>query len=347
MKVKPLYSTKKLLLPAIFVALLFWVTWSRRPSTTPYYGQAMGTTWSVQLADNPTGNVQTIIQTELNIVNAKMSTYQPDSEISRFNRHDTEPFDISSDTALVIQTALDLHQKSLHAFDITIGPVVNAWGFGFPPAFKTPTEDSLEMFKGSVGSDKLTLNNTTLTKSNAETKIDLSAIAKGYAVDAVSQALLESGYNNFLVEVGGEIYAHGTKRNDPWLVGIEQPTKEQGVVHLVIPLQNAALATSGDYRNYKEKNGVRYSHTIDPRTLKPIAHNIASISVVAPTVMEADGWATALNVLGEEEALRVAEEYDLGLYMLLREDDGTFRSRSNAYFAELLNNKEITTNNKD
>ena len=141
------------------------------------------------------------------------------------------------------------------ALDITIGPVVNAWGFGFPPSLKTPTEDSLEKLRASVGSDKLTLNKTTLTKSNVATKIDLSAIAKGYAVDAVSQALLKSGYSNFLVEVGGEIYTRGTKRNDPWLVGIEQPTEEQGVIQLVIPLQNAALATSGDYRNYKEKNG--------------------------------------------------------------------------------------------
>ena len=130
MEAKPLYSTKKLLLPAIFVALLFWATWSRRPQTTPYYGQAMGTTWSVQLADDPSGNVQDVIQTQLNIVNALMSTYQPDSEISRFNRADTDPFEVSTDTAIVIKAALELHQKSNGAFDITIGPVVNAWGFG-------------------------------------------------------------------------------------------------------------------------------------------------------------------------------------------------------------------------
>ena len=340
MEAKPLYSKKKLLLPAIFVLGLFWVTWYRRPATVGYYGQALGTTWSVQLADNPNGNIQELIQAELNIVNAKMSTYQPDSEVSRFNRTDLKPFEISSDTALVIQTALDLHQKSQQAFDITIGPIVNAWGFGFPPALQKPTEDSLQDLKDSIGSEKLTLTGTTLTKSNPSTKIDLSAIAKGYAVDAVSQALIKTGHNNFLVEVGGEIYARGTKGNKSWLVGIEQPNPEQGVVQLVIPLRDAALATSGDYRNYKEIDGVRYSHTIDPRTLKPISHTLASISIIAPTVMEADGWATALNVLGEEEALRLAEEYDLGLYMLLREEDGTFRARSNAHFAELLDNEE-------
>ena len=336
MKAKPLYSAKKLLLPAIFVLGLFWVTWNRQPTASSYYGQVMGTTWSVQLIDSPTGNVQEVIQTQLNIVNALMSTYQPDSEVSRFNRTDTEPFEISNDTAIVIQTALDLHKKSASAFDVTIGPVVNAWGFGFPPSLKEPTGESLLSLKDIVGSDHLTLNGTTLTKRNPQTQIDLSAIAKGYAVDKVSKALLELGYSNFLVEVGGEIYTHGTKNGDPWLVGIEQPTEEQGVIQLVIPLENAALATSGDYRNYKIKNGVRLSHTIDPRTLEPIAHNMASVSIIAPTVMEADAWATALNVVGEEEALRLAETHDLGLFMLLREEDGTFRSRSNAAFAERL-----------
>ena len=336
MKAKPLYSTKKLLLPAIFVATLFWVTWSRRPKTTPYYGQAMGTTWSVQLADSPKGNVQEVIQSQLNIVNILMSTYQPDSEVSRFNRSGTEPFEISKDTALVIQAAMDMHQKSEGAFDITIGPVVNAWGFGFPPSLKEPTEEFIQSLKDRVGSNHLTLTGGTLQKDTAYTEIDLSAIAKGYAVDKVSRALLELGYENFLVEVGGEIYTRGTKAGDPWLVGIEQPTTEQGVVQLVVPLDNSALATSGDYRNYKIKDGVRFSHTIDPRTLKPVAHNMASISIIAPTVMEADAWATALNVMGEEEALRLAEAHDLGLFMLLREEDGTFRSRSNAAFAERL-----------
>ena len=331
-----MYSGKKLLLPAIFVLSLFWVTLNRKPSTTAYYGQALGTTWSVQLADSPKDNVQATIENELNIVNALMSTYQPDSEVSRFNRHDTTSFTISKDTAIVIKAALDLYEKSNKGFDITIGPVVNAWGFGFPPALKKPTTESLEDLRDIVGSEKLSLSDTQLTKSTPNTRIDLSAIAKGYAVDKISDALKAKGYTNFLVEVGGEIYTHGSKDEQPWLVGIEQPNEEQGAIQLVLPLENAALATSGDYRNYRERDGVRYSHTIDPRTLKPISHNVASISVIAPTVMEADGWATALNVVGEEEALRLAEEYDLGLYMLLREEDGSFRSRSNAAFAERL-----------
>ena len=336
MEAKPLYSTRKLLLPALFVMALFWVTWNRRPTTTAYYGQAMGTTWSVQIADPPTGDIQSEIQKQLNIVNALMSTYQPDSEISRFNRTDTQPFKISTQTQDVLSMAMTLFEDSNGAFDITVGPVVNAWGFGFPPSLKNPTESDLEEMREYVGSNHLTLVEQTLVKDNPDTKIDLSAIAKGYAVDNVSKRLLEMGFTNFLVEVGGEIYAHGKKDNSSWMVGIEQPQQKQGSIQLILPLENAALATSGDYRNYKERDGVRYSHTIDPRTLNPISHNVASISVVANSVMESDAWATALNVLGEEEAFRLAEEYNLAIYMLLREEDGQFRPRTNAAFGELL-----------
>lgn len=333
---KPLYSTRKLLLPALFVMALFWVTWNRRPTTTAYYGQAMGTTWSVQVADPPTGDIQAEIEKQLNIVNALMSTYQPDSEISRFNRTDTQPFNISKHTQKVLATAMTLYKDSNGAFDITIGPVVNAWGFGFPPSLTKPIESDLEEMKGYVGSNHLILNGDVLIKDNPNTKIDLSAIAKGYAVDLVSNRLLELNHTNFLIEVGGEIYAHGTKDNSSWMVGIEQPQQQQGSVQMILPLENLALATSGDYRNYKERNGIRYSHTIDPRTLNPIAHNVASISVIANSVMEADAWATALNVLGEEEAFRLAEEHNLAIYMLLREEDGQFRPRTNAAFGELL-----------
>ena len=232
--------------------------------------------------------------------------------------------------------AMTLFEDSNGAFDITVGPVVNAWGFGFPPSLKNPTESDLEEMREYVGSNHLTLSEQTLVKDNPDTKIDLSAIAKGYAVDNVSKRLLEMGFTNFLVEVEGEIYAHGKKDNSSWMVGIEQPQQKQGSIQLILPLENAALATSGDYRNYKERDGVRYSHTIDPRTLNPISHNVASISVVANSVMESDAWATALNVLGEEEAFRLAEEYNLAIYMLLREEDGQFRPRTNAAFGELL-----------
>ena len=339
---KPLYSFRKILLPALFVSGLFYVTLVRSPPPySQYYGQVMGTTWSAVVLAPKSADVQNGIQQSLELVNQHMSTYLPDSEISRFNRHDTTIFPISAQTSEVIQTSLRIHQDSDKAFDITIGPLVNAWGFGFPPSKTVPTTDELTTYSEYVGSNLLSLTDNHLQKSDKRTRIDLSAIAKGYAVDQTASYLIDQGYDNFLIEVGGEIYAHGSKGDDPWLVAIEQPKQDQSSVQIAFPLHNQALATSGDYRNYQERNGKRYSHTIDPRTQKPIEHNVASISVIADTVMVADAWATALNVVGEEEAFRLAEEHNLAIYMLIREENATFRTRSNAAFAEVLHNQEL------
>lgn len=338
---KPMYTLRKVLLPAIFVSALFYVTLFRNvPPISKYYGQAMGTTWSAVVRAPNSSEIQQGIQATLDQVNIQMSTYQPDSEVSRFNRHDTTAFEISSATRQVIAMGLDIHAKSTKAFDITIGPLVNAWGFGFPPSPKNPTDDELIDYQNFVGSQYLTLGDSSIQKSDPRTQIDLSAIAKGFAVDQVATYLTSKGLDHFLIEVGGEIYAHGEKEDGPWIVAIEQPKKDQGTIQISFPLQNQALATSGDYRNYQERDGKRYSHTIDPRTRTPIAHNIASISVITDTVMAADAWATALNVVGEEEAFRLAEEYDLAIYMLIREEDEQFRARSNAAFAEILQSKE-------
>lgn len=338
---KPMYTLRNVILPAIFVSALFYVTLFRSaPPVSKYYGQVMGTTWSAIIRTPQSSEIQQGIQDTLDTVNIQMSTYQPDSEISRFNRHDSTTFEISPETQQVIATGLDIHQQSNKAFDITIGPLVNAWGFGFPPSLKIPTEEELTEYQYFVGSQYLTLSKTTIQKADPRTQIDLSAIAKGFAVDQVASYLKAQGLEHFLIEVGGEIYAQGQKEEGPWIVAIEQPQQDQGSVQILFPLHNQALATSGDYRNYKERDGRRYSHTIDPRTSSPIEHRVASISVIADNVMAADAWATALNVVGEEEAFRLAEEYDLAIYVLIREEDEQFRARSNAAFAEILQSKE-------
>ena len=330
---KPLYSLKRLILPMIFVTALFWVTLSRKPVVSTYYGQAMGTTWSVVIPSTEKNkqDLQQIIQQELNNVNMLMSTYHPDSEISRFNRHDTTVFDISTETALVIKTGLKLSSKTNGAFDITIGPAVNSWGFGFPPSLQQPSTDQLRSLAEYVGYDLLELHGNSIRKIHTNTQIDLSAIAKGFAVDQVVRSLNNMGYSNFLVEVGGEIFTRGVNGEKAWIVGVEQPSETEIGIQISFPLMDKALATSGDYRNYKEVNGQRYSHTINPRSLRPIEHNVASISVITDSVMMADAWATALNVMGEDEAFRVAEEYDLAIYMLIRESDGTFLTLESQY----------------
>lgn len=338
---KPIYSMRKVVLPAIFVSALFYVTLFRSgPQTSRYYGQVMGTTWSAVVRAPQSYEIQQGIQATLDTVNIQMSTYQPDSEVSRFNRHGITTFEISPETQQVISTGLDIHKKSNKAFDITIGPLVNAWGFGFPPAMKNPTPDELTTYEEFVGSEYLTLSDGTIQKKDPRTQVDLSAIAKGFAVDQVAKYFAVQGIENFLIEVGGEIYARGSKEEGPWIVAIEQPQQDQGSVQITFPLHNQGLATSGDYRNYQEREGKRYSHTIDPRTRSPIDHNVASISVITNSVMEADAWATALNVVGEEEAFRLAEEHDLAIFVLIREEDDQFRARSNAAFAEILQSEE-------
>ena len=186
-----------------------------------------------------------------------------------------------------------------------------------------------------VGQDKLELEGSQLRKAHPELEIDLSAIAKGYAVDLVTEQLEASGRTNIMVEVGGEIVARGLNpQGKVWRLGIEKPTQNDRTVHEVVELKNSAMATSGDYRNYYESNGQRLSHLIDPRTMKPITHRLASVTVIAPKCATADGWATALSVMGEKEGLALANELGLSALFIVRDAEGSFSTkRSNAFDA--------------
>ena len=332
--VKPMYTKRQLLLPVIFVSALFWGLWTTRPieTLTSYRGETMGTTWSVTVYGSASIALQKGIQDELNKVNNLMSSYHPDSEVSRFNRSELSPFPLSKDTHAVVEKSIEIHKASGGVFDITLSPLITAWGFSFPPAERLPTEEDIADTLKYVGSDKLILLETGIQKTDPRLQINLSAIAKGYAVDLVTEYLKEQEQKNFLVEVGGEIRSQGTKANREWRVGIERPQQGRSGTQEIISLSNYAMATSGSYRNYKETNGTRYSHTIDPRTGRPITHALASITVLAPTCMEADAWATALNVLGTKEALSLAEEHELPIYMLEKQDNGEFAVITNDLF---------------
>ena len=335
---KPMYTKKQLLLPVIFVSALFWGLWSTRPTETltKYHGEAMGTTWSVSIYGSAPIALQKGIQDELNKVNTLMSSYHPDSEVSKFNRHELSPHPISKYTHAVIEKSLEIHEASGGVFDITVSPLVTAWGFGFPPVDRLPTEEEIIETQEYVGSDKLILRKDSLQKTDARLQINLSAIAKGYAVDLVAEYLQEQKQENFLIEVGGEVRSQGKKADQRWRVGIEKPQKGRSGILEVVYLSDYAMATSGDYRNYKKKGGKHYSHTIDPRTGRPITHTLASITVLAPTCMEADGWATALNVLGTKEALSLAEEHELPIYMLEKQQSGEFKIITNTLFQSHL-----------
>ena len=264
------------------------------------------------------------IQDALKQVNQTMSTYLPDSEVSRFNRESsTEWISVSRATAEVVARALEISEETGGAFDITVGPLVDLWKFGKDKSgFEVPAAEKVAAAKDRIGYSNLEVRKEppSLRKLNPEIQIDLSAIAKGYAVDQVAAALRQLGSENFLVEVGGEVRTAGEKTDgQPWHVGIETPDAGSSRdFQKFVVLGNASMATSGNYRNFYEVDGKIYSHTIDPSTGAPVTHQLASVSVIAKDCMSADAYATAGMVMGPERARNCFNRLRLPYYMLNR-----------------------------
>jgi thiamine biosynthesis lipoprotein len=315
----------------------------------------MGTAYQVKvaresLAEARRAEIEATILAELDLTNELMSTYVDDSELMRLNRAAAEePFALSEPTRAVFSLALETSRRTAGAFDVTIGPLVNAWGFG--PGSQVRTEDAgglsdeeLQAIAERVGYEQLTLDEAagTVTKSRADLFCDLSAIAKGYGVDRLAEALLALGERDFMVEVGGEVRAAGRNvEGKPWQIGIERPQLTRGTVHRVVPLQDLSLATSGDYRNYREVEGVRVAHIFDPRTKRPITHRLASVSVVDERCAVADALATALFVLGEAEGYDWAVGENVAAIFLVRDGEG-FRDILTPAFETLLEGVQQT-----
>lgn len=293
-------------------------------------GRTMGTTYMVKLFDPPPASdpqqISLAVDAELRRVNDQMSTYLKSSEISRFNASaSTDWFPVSAETAEVVDFAQTVSKKTDGAFDVTVGPLVNAWSFGPEPRDRTvPEADELERLRGYVGYEKLSvrIEPPALRKSIPQLQVDLSAIAKGHGVDRVVELLNRRSVEDVFVEIGGEVRTTGDKDGEPWKVGIQRPGATRQTVMIAHPLVGRAMATSGDYRNYFEAGGKRYSHTLDPRTGRPIQHSLASVSVVSESCMSADAWATAINVLGMEPGLKLAARETLGAVLIGRTSQG-------------------------
>lgn len=301
------------------------------PTIAQARGETMGTRYVVKLHAPPSTlpeDWRLRVDRELREVNDQMSTYLKSSEISRFNSStSTDWFEVSPETAMVVAKALEVHRQSEGALDVTVMPLVNAWSFG--PGKRTqapPSEETLAEILRRVGSQHLSARQDppAIRKAIPDLTIDLSAIAKGHGVDRVVELLQGFGAKDLFVEIGGEVRATGDKGGEPWMVGLQQPDTKGDVVAKAIPLRDIAIATSGDYRNYFEYEGQRYSHTINPADGRPVRHAAASVSVLAGDCMTADAWATAINVLGPEEGARVARGVGLDVLLMTRRDDGTF-----------------------
>jgi len=291
----------------------------------------MGTTFNIKIVEeqNLSVNYDSLelkINGLLKEINGQMSTYIEDSEISRFNNYDsTGWFNISYDFASLLGTALEVSNLSAGAFDITVGPLVILWGFG--PELKKPevpgVKELLEA-KSKTGYKFLEVKVDTpaVRKNIPEVYLDMSAIAKGYAVDKVAELLSSKKIINFMVEIGGEVRTDGKNNKDEsWKIGIETPDSPTNI-QKVISITDYSIATSGDYNNYFEENGIRYSHTIDPRTGMPITHKLASVTVIHTNCTLADAYATAINVMGPTAGYDFALKENLIIYMIVREETG-------------------------
>ncbi|PMH41288.1 FAD:protein FMN transferase ApbE [Vibrio sp. 10N.286.49.B3] len=308
-------------------------------------GPTMGTSYNVKYIAMDALPTPQVVQVEidrlLEQVNDQMSTYRTDSELSRFNQHqEASSFTLSPQTATVVKEAMRLNGLTLGALDVTVGPLVNLWGFG-PEGRpdKVPSDEELQARRAKVGIQHLSLKGLELTKDRSDVYVDLSTIAKGWGVDVIAEYLNELGLQDFMVEVGGEMRLKGKNRDEiPWRIAIEKPTVDSRSVQEIIEPGDMAIATSGDYRNYFEQDGIRYSHIIDPKTGKPINNKVVSVTVLDKSSMTADGLATGLMVLGDDIGMQVAEQNSIPTLMIVKTDDG-FIELSTEAFKPYLNQK--------
>jgi thiamine biosynthesis lipoprotein len=323
---------------AILVSL-FLIGCSNKPEIIEISGSKMGTSYHITVvADQlPPDDLAQQIDQLLSVVDNSMSTYKQNSEISQFNRLPAGgSLEISSEFADVIRISQKVWTLSEGAFDPTIGPLVDLWGFGATHSEQSvPSAQSIQQALDNVGFESVVLEGLTLTKQKA-LALDLSAVAKGYGVDLVADHLEMLALPDYLVEIGGEIRVSGFNADEvAWKIALEQP-QLFAAVDRVIDLTDIAVATSGDYRNYFEKEGQRYSHTIDPRSGRPIKHSLASVTVITKSCAEADAWATAFSVMGASQSKDIANQLGIAAYMLVRQDDD-FVAITSDNFAPFIN----------
>jgi thiamine biosynthesis lipoprotein len=309
-------------------------------------GQTMGTSYSVTIVSNPNGiNKQKLresIEYSLAKVNSQMSNWDKNSEISLFNKNNSnKPIHISQPLFDVITAANDINLKSGGVFDITLTPLINLWGFGTKqPINQPPTDDEISLALSKVGQkDLLKLSSTekTLSKIKQGVSINLSAIAKGYGIDQLASMLTNMKINRYLIEIGGDLIVSGLNAEGKlWKIGVETPSSTKHSVQSILTIRDKAMATSGDYRNFFEQNGVRYSHIINPNTGRPIQHKTSSVTVLAKNAMLADGWATAMLAMGAEKGMVVANRYQLAVFFISNHED-ILTTSSSLKYKELTN----------
>ncbi len=309
-----------------------------------FAGEIMGTTYHITVAsfsDEMDPDVlSSAAHKKLSMVEEKMSIYRKESELSQFNDHSsTTPFVMSPETIEVFQISQQISAETEGAFDITMGPLVNEWGFGPQRVTGNPDETRIAKLLEYTGHHKIEIrNNTMIVKTHPSVWCDLSAVAKGYGVDKVAEEFDRLGITNYLIEVGGEVRTNGINPEGTiWRLAIERPIDEDHVSQMVVGLSGVALATSGDYRIFRIENGKRFSHVIDPGTGWPATHQLASASVIHPSCAWADAYATAIMVMGPEKGYQFSLDHHLAVYLLIRKDSNHFIACQTPAFSDYMN----------
>lgn len=343
---------KKYLSVILIIFIISFLSCSRKKGLNNFIsfsGYTMGTFYNIEIVYHRNSKefdselkikkIKQDISDLLLKINHQMSVFEPDSELSCFNSYNkVDWFTVSLDLAEVIAQSIDVSKKSNGAFDVTVAPIVNLWGFGPKKSeYKIPTDQTIKELKKYVGYKKISVRFSppSVKKKMPEIFCDLSGIAKGFAVDRVAKYFDSIDIINYLVEIGGEIKVRGkNKDGDLWQIGVATPTNKPGIQKIIF-LKNKSMATSGDYRNYFEQNGIRYSHTIDPRAGKPISHKLASVTVIHNSCMYADAMATAIDVLGPDKGYDLAVRENLPVFLIIRGKHG-FTEKVSPEFEKIL-----------
>ncbi|SUQ56964.1 Thiamine biosynthesis lipoprotein ApbE precursor [Raoultella terrigena] len=305
---------------------------AQKSAATVLDGKTMGTFWRVSVIDVDRAKAQALrqkIETQLDADDRLLSTWKNDSALMQFNHTtSTEPWPVSAAMADIVTMSLRIGAKTHGAMDVTVGPLVNLWGFGpDKQPVKTPDPQQIAAAKARTGLQHLTVINRTdrqyLQKDIADLYVDLSTVGEGYAADHLARLMEQEGISRYLVSVGGALVSRGMNADgQPWRVAIQKPTDRENAVQAIVDINGHGISTSGSYRNYYELDGKRISHVIDPQTGRPIDHKLVSVTVIAPTALEADGWDTGLMVLGPQKAQEVVKEQGLAVYMIVKEGEG-------------------------
>ncbi|WP_196138794.1 FAD:protein FMN transferase [Aliikangiella sp. G2MR2-5] len=319
----------------VLTFIFFLSACEQAPEYIHLQGYTMGTTYNVKAEDRGDAEaLQKRIDERLKEINQLMSTYIDDSELSLFNHNQSlDCLPLSKDTLTVIQAAVDISESTQGKFDVTLAPLIELWGFDKKETNNAiPSQQEITALLAKIGFSKIAIENGCIKKGDEQLSINLSAIAKGYGVDEIARIVAESGHKNFLVEIGGEIVVKGVNpKGKAWTVAIESASTADRSIQRLLSLKDISVATSGDYRNYFEKDGKRYSHTIDPTTGYPIEHNLASVTVLHKQNMMADAIATAMMVMGPKASLEYAEKHQLPVFILVKNGEQFEEKYSSAF----------------